>query len=174
MGVGALPEIGPVGGVVPAGIEKRMKNLRPAWTSGTNPTGNARRGKGWKSLRRRFREAFDAEDASHPGEKSLVDVVLGLARGRIVKMIKTAEGDFEWAFVETKTQMAAIEFAASYGFGAPPKGEEDLTALLEPLVKSKLAEMLADAEAAIAAENRDGAITVTAQPSGTGDGIEKP
>ena len=81
---------------------------------------------------------------------------------------------------DATAQLNAIRFAAEYGFGGPPKGEEDLAKLLEPMVQARLHEYLAAAEAAIAAETREGAITVTASEAGaeqaepSDDGIEKP
>lgn len=99
--------------------------LKPAWSKGKsgNPGG---RPKGLTSLKRRFREAFS--EAPPKDAVSLVDVVLEMARGKIVKMEKVVDGDgihFEWCYVESKNQMAAIKFAAEYGFGPPPKTLDD-------------------------------------------------
>lgn len=152
------------------------KHLKPAWQRGKsgNPGG---RPKGIASLKRRFREAF--AEAPPKDATSLVDVVLDLARGKIVKMEKVVDEDgirFEWCYVESKNQMAAIKFAAEYGFGAPPKALDDEAALkiAKGMVKGLIDEARERAEAARAAkgEDDDESIDVTETTDETGNASE--
>jgi hypothetical protein len=138
--------------------------------------GGRGRPKGFASLRQRFRAAF--VEAPADGKESLVDVVISIARGEAMTatMIRAIESGLEPDDPEhskrlarlvqelnrdAKGQLAAIEFAAHYGFGPPPKADDD-GAKLGGLVAKAIEALVAQAEAKLAeAESRPGAIDVT-------------
>lgn len=133
------------GGNSSTGSSKAPHLVKYQWPKGYRPAG-AGKPKGLVSLRRRFRDAFTE---APPGDaESLVNVVLAMARGKIVKMEKVVDEDgirFEYCYVESKNQFAAIKLAAEYGFGAPPKALDDETT--QKLAAQMVAGMLAEARA---------------------------
>jgi len=151
------------------------------WKKGQSGGGRGRP-KGFASLRQRFREAF--VEAPKDGKESLVDVVISIARGEAMTatMIRAIESgldpdnpnpDHQKRLArlvqelnrDAKGQLAAIEFAAHYGFGPPPKADDD-GAKLGALVSKAIEALLAQAEAKLAeTESRPGAIDVT--PAGS-------
>lgn len=144
------------------------------WKPGQGGGGRGR-AKGFASLRKRFRAAF--AEAPEDGKESLVDVVISIGRGEAMTqtMLRAIENgldpdnpDHQKRLArliqelnrDAKGQLAAIEFAAHYGFGQPPKVDDD-GSKLAVLVAKGLAALLADAEKAVDAEDRNRVIDVT-------------
>lgn len=144
------------------------------WQQGRsgNPSG---RPKGLVSLKRRFREAFN--ELPPDGKESLVSIVLSIARGDgvsdIMRDALESGVDPDNAIQMGKlvaninrradAQLNAIKFAASYGFGPPPKSLDDDTVrrLAEQMAAQMLDGMIAEAEAR-RADQGDAAIDTTA------------
>jgi len=167
-------------------VPKPPKREAPAaiakytWKPGQAGGGRGRP-KGFASLRQRFRAAFT--EVPDDGKESLVDVVISIARGEAMTatMIRAIESgldpdnpdpDHQKRLArliqelnrDAKGQLAAIEFAAHYGFGPPPKADDD-GAKLGAMVARGIAELLRQAEASLAADER-GRDAIDVQPAG--------
>jgi len=157
----------------PAALEKYL------WKPGQAGGGRGR-AKGFASLRRRFRAAF--AEAPEDGKESLVDVVISIGRGEAMTqtMLRAIEAGLDPDNPEhqkrlarliqelnrdAKGQLAAIEFAAHYGFGQPPKVDDD-GSKLGAMVAKGIAELLALAEKSIEEDQRAGVIDVQPSPAG--------
>ena len=130
------------------------------WPKGVsaNPSG---RPKGLISAKKHFSEAF--REVPRDGGESLTMVALRLARGVYAWKANPDTGERELVQIESKLQIEALKFCASYGIGLPAKRLDDETAA--KIARGMVAEMLAEARAKAAAASALELEAIEVEPS---------